>query len=129
MHHISSYLIIISYWPLYHILVDRTKSMVKLTIFVVSFVVKDELLNINASIREKSLLPKSLWPVLLNCLGICNSHYYMRNSGKKWITGSLSLPQLHIALTESWKLCFNLCSHKWLKETPMLLIHLIPIGL
>ena len=47
--------------------------------------------------------------------GVCEVYYYIRdNGGKKWIAHSTSLPQLHIRLSLSWKLCLNLCSHKWL---------------
>ena len=42
-----------------NLLVDRTKSMVKLIIFVLSFVVKDEFPNINVQIREESVLSKN----------------------------------------------------------------------
>ena len=34
---------------------------------------------------------------------------------KKWTVDSISFPQLHKGSTESWKLCLNLCSFKWLK--------------
>ena len=34
---------------------------------------------------------------------------------KKWTVDSRSFPQLHKGSTESWKLCLNLCSFKWLK--------------
>ena len=33
----------------------------------------------------------------------------------KWADVSVSLPQLQIGLSESWKLCLNLCSRRWLK--------------
>ena len=39
-----------------NLLVDRTNSMVKLIIFVLPFVVKDEFPNINVQIREESVL-------------------------------------------------------------------------
>ena len=38
---------------------------------------------------------------------------------KKWILDSTPRPQLHKRLIESWNLCLNLCSHKWL--TPSLM--------
>ena len=34
---------------------------------------------------------------------------------KNWVIYSISFPQLHKGSTESWKLCLNLCSFKWLK--------------
>ena len=32
---------------------------------------------------------------------------------RKWGDVSISLPQLQIGLSESWKRCFNLCSRRW----------------
>ena len=34
---------------------------------------------------------------------------------KKWTVDSISFPQIHKGSIESWKLCLNLCSFKWLK--------------
>ena len=42
------------------LLVERPKSMVKLMIFILSFVVKDEFPNSNAGVREESVLSNNL---------------------------------------------------------------------
>ena len=42
---------------------------------------------------------------------------------------SISLPQLRIGLIESWKLCLNLCSRRWLKSNLNLVNNLTPLGL
>ena len=49
-----------------HLLVDRTKSMVKLIIFVLSFVVKDEFPNSNIWVREVLVLSNNLWSTLMS---------------------------------------------------------------
>ena len=49
--------------------------------------------------------------------------------GRKWADVSISLPQLHIRLSEYWKLCLNLCSWRWLKPNLNLGNNLTPFGL
>ena len=44
---------------------------------------------------------------------------------RKWADFSISLPQLQIALSESWKLCLNLCSRRWLKPNLNLVNNLL----
>ena len=48
---------------------------------------------------------------------------------RKWADFSISLPQLQIALSESWKLCLNLCSRRWLKPYLNLGNNLTSLGL
>ena len=48
---------------------------------------------------------------------------------RKWADVSISLPQLQIGLSESWKLCLNLCSRRWLKPNLNLVNNLTPLGL
>ena len=48
---------------------------------------------------------------------------------RKWPDVSVSLPQLQIGLSESWKLCLNLCSRRWLKPNLNLVNNLTPLGL
>ena len=48
---------------------------------------------------------------------------------RKWADVSISLPQLQIGLSESWKLCLNLCSRRWLKPNLNLFNNLTPLGL
>ena len=113
-----------------NLLVDRTKSIVKLIIFVLSFVVKDESPNSNIWVREVSVLSNNLWSILLKLFrSVQRSLLYKGQWRKKWIADSTSLPQLHIGLIESWKLCLNLCSRKWLRPSRILVIYLTPIGL
>ena len=42
---------------------------------------------------------------------------------------SMSLRQLQIGLSESWKLCLNLCSRRWLKSNLNLVNNFTPLGL
>ena len=42
---------------------------------------------------------------------------------------SKPLPQFHIGLTESWKLCLNLCSRRCLRPSRIRVIYLTAIGL
>ena len=48
---------------------------------------------------------------------------------RKWLDVSISFPHKQRGLRQSWKLCLNLCSWKWLKPRHNLFISLIPIGL
>ena len=48
---------------------------------------------------------------------------------RKCAVDSISKPQLQNGFKESWKLCLNLCSRKWLKPSRSLVINLIPLGL
>ena len=41
----------------------------------------------------------------------------------------MSLPQQQIGFKQSRKLCLNLCSRRWIKPKPSLVISFIPIGL
>ena len=45
---------------LLNLLLNRTKSVVKLTVYVLSFVVNDEFLNSNVKVREESVLSNNL---------------------------------------------------------------------
>ena len=46
---------------------------------------------------------------------------------RKWADVSISLAQLQIGLSESWKLCLNLCSRRWLKSNLNLVNNLTPL--
>ena len=48
---------------------------------------------------------------------------------KKWAVDSISFPQLHEGSAYSWKLCFNLCSFKWLKPILRRVRNFSPSGL
>ena len=113
----------------YNLLVARTKSMVKLIIFVLSFVVKNEFPNSNVWVRKVSVLSNNLSSILLKLFrSVQSSLLYQGQWRKKQITDSTSMQQLHIGLIESWK-CLNLCSRKWLRPSRILVIYLITIGL
>ena len=109
-----------------NLLVDRTKSIVKLIIFVLPFSAKYEFANSNVWVPEVSALSNNLWSILLRLFrSVQRSLLYKGQSRKNWITDSIPLPQLHIRLIDFWKLRLNL----WLRPSQTLVIHLIPIGL
>ena len=54
---------------------------------------------------------------------------YLGQWRRKRAVDSISKPQLQNGFKESWKLCLNLCSRKWLKPSRSLVINLIPLGL
>ena len=72
-----------------NLLVDRTKSMVKLIISVLSFVVKDEFPNINVQIREESVLSNNYDQFYLNCSGVCNILKTLKLSHFRRLTSNL----------------------------------------
>ena len=112
------------------LVVDNTKSTVKLIIFVFSFALKVVLPNSKICVSEKSVLSNSVWPMLTKLFrSVRGSLLYKGQWRKKWIADSTSLPQLHIGFSVSWKLCLNLCSRRWLSPSRIRVIYLIPIGL
>ena len=54
---------------------------------------------------------------------------YMGQWRRKCAVDSISKLQLQNGFKESWKLCLNLCSRKWLKPSRSLVSNLIPLGL
>ena len=48
---------------------------------------------------------------------------------RRGVEFSISLPQRQIGLRQSWKLCLNPCSWRWLKPKHNLVNSLIPLGL
>ena len=113
-----------------NLLVDKTKSIVKLIIFVFSFALKVVLPNSKICVSEKSVLSSSVWSMLTKLLRSgWRSLLYKGQWRKKWIADSTSLLQLHIGLSVSWKLYLNLCSCRWLSSSRIHVIYLIPIGL
>ena len=48
---------------------------------------------------------------------------------KKWVVVLICRPQLQNGSRESWKLCLDLCSRKWLSPTRNLVSSSIPWGL
>ena len=111
-------------------MVHRTKSIVKLIIFVFYFALKVVLPNIQVCLSEKLVLSTSLWSMLTKLFRIVQlSLLYKGQWSKKWIADSTSLSQLHIRLSVSWKLRLNLCSRSWLSPIRIRAIYLILIGL
>ena len=88
-----------------NLLVDKTKSIVKLIIFVFSFALKVVLPNSKIWVSDKSVLSNSVWSMLTKLLrSVRRSLLYKVQWRKKWIADSTSFPQLHIRLSipESW---------------------------
>ena len=75
--------------------------------------------------RSRRLL--SMFSVVLRRLRL--SVLYVGQWRRKCAVDSISKPQLQNGFKESWKLCLNLYSHKWLKPSRSLVINLIPLGL
>ena len=48
---------------------------------------------------------------------------------RQWVVISISIPQLKIGFNESWKLCLNLLSRRWLKPNLNLVSNFTPLGL
>ena len=72
-----------------NLLVDKTKSIVKLIIFVFSFALKVVLLNSKVYVSEKLVLSNSWWSMLSELLkNGRRSLLYKGQWRKKWIAGS-----------------------------------------
>ena len=111
------------------LVVDNTKSTVKLIIFVFSFALKVVLPNSKICVSEKSVLSSSVWSMLTKLFRSVRRSLLCKGQWrKKWIADSISLPQLHIGFSVSWKLCSNLCSCRWLSPSRIRVIYLILIG-
>ena len=111
-------------------LVDRTKSIVKLIIFVFSLALKVVLPNNKVCACEKSAFTNNVWSMLTKMLRSGRRLLLSKREWrKKWLAYSTSLPQLRIGLSLFWKVCFNLCSRRWLNPGRIHVIYLIPIGL
>ena len=48
---------------------------------------------------------------------------------QKWVVDLIPWPQFHKGFKDSWKLCLNLCSLKWLRPRRSFLISSTPLGL
>ena len=113
-----------------NLLVDKTKSMAKLIIFVYSFALRVVLPNSKICISKESVLSNSVWFMLAKLLRSgWRSLLYKGQWRKKWTADSTSLLQLHIGLSVSWKLYLNLCTRRWLSSSRIRAIYLIPIRL
>ena len=113
-----------------NLLIDKTKSVVKLIIFVFTIALKFVLPNSKICVSEKSVLSHSVWYILTNMFrSLRGSLLYKEQLGKKWIADSTSLPQLHIGFCVSWKVYLNLCSRRWLSRSRIRVTYFIPIEL
>ena len=113
-----------------NLLVDKTKSIVRLIIFVFTTALKVVLPNNKICVSEKSVLSNSVWSMLTKLFrSVGRSLLYKGQWRKKLIADSTSLPQLHIRFSVSWKLCLDLCSRRWLSPGRIRVIYLILIGL
>ena len=83
----------------------------------------------NIWVKEKSVISNNLQSVFLIVLKREDrSLLYMGQWSKKCINDSTPAPHLH-TFSESWKLCLNLCSRRWLRPRRSLVRNLIPCGL
>ena len=103
-------------------LVERIYSIVALRTFVLASV-SNEL--ISGSQRSRRLW--SMFSIVLRRVRL--SIIYVGQWRRKCSVDSKSKPQQQNRFNESWKLCLNLCSSKWLKPSHSLVINLIPLGL
>ena len=88
--------------------------MVALIISLLVEQVKSGLPNKSILTTELSLSVKILALILFSFFkSICLS--VVKVAQWKWAVHCISFPQLHKGSIESWKLCLNLCSFKWLK--------------
>ena len=80
---------------------------------------KEDFVN---SSNLKSILLHLLKRVYLSSLNI-------GQWGRKCEKDSVFTPRLQTGFKQSWKICLNLCSHKWLGPTHSRVISLIPLWL
>ena len=98
--------------------------------FVLAFVSNELLPKRRVLIKTGSQKCRRLLSMFFMVLRrVCLSVIYMGQWRRKCAVDSISKPQLQNGFKESWKLCLNLCSRKWLKPSRSLVINLIPLGL
>ena len=113
-----------------NLLVKRIYSMVALRTFVLASVSNELLPKRRVLIKTGSQRSRRLLSVLTRVLRrVRLSIIYVGQWRRKCAVDSISKPQLQNGFKESWKLCLNLCSRKWLKPSRSLVINLIPLGL
>ena len=111
-------------------LVDKTYLVVALRTLVLAFVSNELLPKGRVFIKTGSERPRRLLSIFSMVLRrVLLSVMYMGQWRRQCTVGPISKPQLLSRLRESWKQCFNLCSHKWLTPSHHLVINLIPLGL
>ena len=113
-----------------NLLVETIYSIVALRTFVLALVSNELLRKGRVLIRTGSQRSWRLLSMFFMVLRrVCLSVIYMGQWRRKCAVDSTSKPQLQDRFKESWKLCLNLCSRKWLKPSRSLVINLIPLGL
>ena len=113
-----------------NLLVEIIYSIVALRTFVLAFVSNEFLPKSRVLIKTGSQRCKIfllMFFMLLRRVGL--SVIYMEQWRRKYAVDSIPKPQLQNGFKESWKLCLNLCSRKWLKPSRSLVSNLIPLGL
>ena len=113
-----------------NLLEARIKSI---TVFKIALLV---LLSIDASPKSKifvkveSDLSSSFSLISLRFLRRVNFSLLKKGQwSKKCEVDSTSIPHEQRGFKQSWKLCLNLCSRKWLRPRRNLVTYLIPCGL
>ena len=97
---------------------------------MLSFVLKAVLPNSRVCVIEKPVSCSKLWSMLtkllrsVRCSSLFKGKWRRKNLNGRFNT----LPQLHVGLTVSWKLCLNLCSCRWLRPSRIRVIYLIATG-
>ena len=113
-----------------NLLVERIYSIVALITFVVASASNELLPKRKVSIKtgsQRSRRLLSMFSMVLKRVRL--SVISVGQWRRKCAVDSISKPQLQNGFKESWKLCLNLCSRKWLKPSRSLVINLIPLGL
>ena len=113
-----------------NLLVERIYSIVALRTFVLAYVSNELLPKRSVLIKTGSQRSRKLLSMFVMVLRrVRLSVIYVGQWGRKCAVDSISKPQLQNGFKESWKLCFNFWSRKWLKLSGSLVINLIPLGL
>ena len=113
-----------------NLLVERIYLIVALRTFVLASLSNELLPKRIVLIKtgsQKSRRLLSMFSMVLRRVRL--SVIYVGQWRRKCEVDSISKPQLQNGFKESWKLCLNLCSRKWLKPSRSLVINLIPLGL
>ena len=112
-------------------LLDETiYSLVVFKINVFFVLLKEELLNNSTIENLKSFRFKILLSVLQILFTRINLSLEKRRQWRRqWVVISTSVLHLQIGYNESWKLCLNLWSWRWLKPNPNLVSNFTPLGL
>ena len=110
--------------------VDKIYSIVALRMQFFFFFSNNLLPFKRVSYKENSVKASNVQSILFKVLRRVNrSSLNVGQWRRKCEVDSISKPQLHIGFKQSWKLCLNLCSHKWLITTRSRVIRLIPLWL